>query len=200
MPIRRLYGPDLIVRAADIVGSAGDDQNSIYNLIEAVQGSIDGPTGWLGRSLGRQQLELSVDGFRRSIRLPYGPVMSIASVTYRDRTGVVQTVDASAYRLSGGNRCLFGTSFSLPCVEAAPDAVTVTYEAGYEPTSVPPAAKMAVIIGVRQLKAMSEQSLYLREEQVEGIGSTVYTVSDAANSAVRAATEMLLAPLRVYSL
>ena len=198
MAVRRLSGPAPIVTSDDVPSEQGASHAGVIALIAAVQAGIDGPTGWLGRSLGEQELEYSLPRFSRVIRLPYEPVIGIVSVVYRDADGVEQVMDESHYRVSGGNRCQFGTGFALPQTECSADAVTITYKAGYAAEDVPANAKQAVIIGVQQLKAMGAQSLYLRQEDVEGVGSTVYTVSEAATQAVKAATDMLLQPLRVY--
>ena len=200
MSIRRISGPAPIITPADVPGSHDPADASIAALIAAVQAAIDGPTGWLKLSLGAQRLELATDRFSRSILLPCGPVTDIVSVAYRDRAGESQAVNEADYRLADGNRCLFGTGFRFPDIDCVPDALTITYEAGFEGSLVPPNAKQAVVIGVQHLKAMSGQSLFLREERVEGVGSTVFTVSEAANAAVRAATDMLLSPLRMLRL
>jgi len=198
MNVIRTAGPDPIVTPAGVPGNHSASDAGIAALIAAVQAGIDGPTGWLGRSLGKQELELTLERFSRIVRLPYEPVREIVSITYLDEEGEEQSVDEAAYRLAAGNRCQFGTGFAFPRTACAPDAVTIRYKSGYEPGQVPASAKQAVIIGVQQIKAMSEQSLFLREEQVEGVGQTVYTVSDATMTAVKAATDMLLQPLRVY--
>lgn len=200
MGMRRISGPEPILAPGDIPGEHAEDDAGIAGIIAAVQAGIDGPTGWLGRSLGQQELELTAGGFCGSIWLPYEPVTEIVSVHYRDSAGVQQTLDPAHYRLAGGNRCQFGTGFTLPGTERSSDAVTITYKAGYAVNAVPANAKQAVIIGVQQLRAMGEQSLFLREEDVEGIGRTVFSVSEAATHAVKSATDMLLQPLRVYSL
>lgn len=199
MGIRRLSGPAAIVSPSDLSGELHGDA-AAASVIAAVQASIDGPTGWLGRSLGLQELELTTDGFCRTLRLPYEPVTKIVSVSYRDRDGIEQSVDAAHWRLAMGNRCVFGTGFSFPATERAPDAVTVVYEAGYADSAVPASAKQAVIIGVQHLKALTEQSVFVRSEEVDGIGTETFAVSEAGANVVKAATDALLMPLRVYSL
>ncbi len=199
MSLRVIDGPAPIAVPADIPGDHDPADTRVAALIAGVQAVIDGPTGWLRRSLGEQTIALSVPSWQRAIGLPCGPVVVIDSVAYRDRLGEEQTVDQSVYRCSD-NRCLFGTGFSFPAVECADDAITVTYKAGYDAQKVPANAKQAVIIGVLHLKSLGDQSLFLREEDVEGVGSTVYTVSEAATAVVKAATDMLLQPLKVRSL
>lgn len=198
MPVRRLSGPEPIVSPADVPGDHDGNDATIEGCIAAVQASIDGPTGWLSRSLGSQTLEMTTDRFSRIMRLPYEPVTDVTSVVYRDVDGVEQTIDQGDYRVAGGNRLQFGTGFVFPAVECAADAVTITYEAGYADEDMPASAKQAVIIGVQQIKTMSAQNLSLRSEAVEGIGTTTYTVSEAASELVKRVTDALLQPLRVY--
>lgn len=55
-----------------------DDDTYIESLIAAAQGWIDGPAGWLGRSIGPQLLDYRPDRPCSSvIELPYGPVLAI---------------------------------------------------------------------------------------------------------------------------
>lgn len=199
MTVRVITGPAPIVTPAEVPGGHADTDTTITALIAAVQAGIDGPTGWLGRALGEQTLELTRAGFMRSIRLPYRPVVSIESVKYRDPAGTEQTVDPAKYR-SFGDGVAFVFGYAFPPTECAPDAVTITYKAGYAADKVPASAKQAVIIGVQHLRSMSEQSLFLRSEEVEGVGSFTYTVGEGATEVIKAATEMLLQPLRVYAL
>ncbi|MHA6690593.1 hypothetical protein [Devosia sp. A449] len=198
MTVRVISGPAPIVSPADVPGGHAADDAKITALIAAVQAGIDGPTGWLGRALGEQTLELTRAGFHRSIRLPYLPVIEVVSVKYRDAAGAEQTVDASDYRRAA-NTVGFAPSFAFPATQCADDAVTVQYKAGYDAAAVPASAKQAVIIGVQHLRSMtSDQNLFLRSEEVEGVGTFTYTVSEAAGLVVKSAIEMLLQPLRVY--
>jgi uncharacterized phiE125 gp8 family phage protein len=196
----RLSGPEPIATPGDVPGDHASGDTAIAAIISAVQASIDGPTGWLGRSLGKQTLALSLDSFCRSMRLPYEPVSEITSVVYRASDGAEVTIEGTNYRLVDGNRFVFGTGFAFPETECGPGAVTITFEAGYEADEVPPNAKQAVIIGVQHLKALTEQSVFVRSEEVDGIGTETFAVSEAGANVVKAATEALLMPLRVYSL
>lgn len=197
MAVRVVTGPVPIVTPADVPGGHAADDATMIALIAAVQASIDGPTGWLGRSLGEQTLELTRAGFRRSIRLPYLPVTDIVSVKYRDEDDAEQTVDPANYRLAA-NTAVFAPTFALPKTQcSSEDAVTIQYEAGYATDDVPASAKRAVILGVQHLNSMAEQSLFLRSEEVEGIGTKTFTVGDGATEAVKAATEYLVGWLKV---
>lgn len=198
--VTRLSGPAPIAAPGDVPGDHADNDPVIAAIIAAVQTSIDGPTGWLGRAFGKQRLSHSLDTFCRSFRLPYEPVISVVSVVYRADDGQEITVNETEYRVVDGNRFIFGTGFDFPRAERGPGAVTVVYEAGYEADMVPPSARQAVIIGVQHLKALTEQSVFVRSEEVDGIGTETFAVSEAGANVVKAATEALLMPLRVYSL
>lgn len=199
MTVRVISGPAPIVTPADVPGGHAANDAVITALIAAVQAGIDGPTGWLGRALGEQTLELTRADFRRSIRLPYLPATDIVEVGYRDADGEEQAVASESYRLAG-NALLFARDFSFPATECGEDAVIVQYKAGYAAEAVPPNAKQAVILGVQHLKSMSDQSLFLRSEDVEGVGSFTYTVGEGATDVIKAATESLLRPLWVPAL
>ncbi|MCV9960390.1 hypothetical protein OIU34_00625 [Pararhizobium sp. BT-229] len=202
-----ISGPAPIVTPADIVGSHAADDPKVIRMISAVQRSIQAPSGWLGRVLGQSTLELWLDSFPCDgwISL-YGPVVSVTSVKYLDPDEVEQTVDAEFYRRAG-NDLTFRQSFSIPATLCARDAVRIRYVAGYNGTAVteggtgpvPEEAKEAVILGVQQVKAISVENLFLRSEEVEGVGTFQYTVSDQAGEVIRRASENLLQGLRVYS-
>ena len=59
-----------------------DDRDYVEALIAAAQTHIDGPEGWLGRSVGIQTLELRMDAWPGC--LPFRPVIDIVSVTVDD--------------------------------------------------------------------------------------------------------------------
>lgn len=198
MKTRVLAGPEPIVYPGEIPGDHDPQDQDVAAIIAAVQAEIDGPQGWLGRSLGFQTLSTSTDAFCTRMKLPYGPVETVLNVFYRGTDGVEYTVDGANYRLAADDTLVFATGFTLPTVEAdSPDAVTVEYDAGYDADDVPPQAKYAVIVGVQQLKPLADQSVMVREEDVEGVGSITYTVSEASSALIKQATERLLRGLWV---
>lgn len=190
--------PEPIVYPDEVPGDHASDDQTVAALIAAVQAEIDGPTGWLGRSLGFQTLATSVGGFCRQIKLPYGPVETVLNVFYRDANGNDIPVNSASYRITADGTLIFASSYAFPEVEKqAPDALTIEYTAGYSADQMPPNAKYAVIIGVQQLKPIADQNLMIREEDVEGVGSISYVVSENASSVVKRATERLLSGLWV---
>ncbi|UIK04903.1 hypothetical protein [Neorhizobium galegae] len=167
-------------------------------IIAAVQRTIDGPSGWLGRALGKQRLIMEDDGWcGRDVSLYYPPIIGNIVVQYLDVQGVLQTVDQSSYRtVDTGIR--FSSSFSFPRLACEPDAVRVQYDAGYEADNVPPEAKRAVILMALKMTAFSKESLFLRSEEVDGVGKIDYTIFDQAGEVLRKASDELLMGLRMY--
>lgn len=117
---------------------------------DAAQAHIDGPDGWLGRSLGKQTLELRRCGFPTYVELPFGPVLSVASVKYVDQDGVEQTLDPSAYAVHG-NIVARAHGALWPRVRTELESVRVRYDAGYpdtegaEPKSTVPAPIVSAV-------------------------------------------------------
>ena len=94
-----------------------DDDTLISGLINTATQWIDGPAGWLGRCLVQQSLELRLDAFwpppgefqhllmhpweAGRIFLPYGPLISVDSISYVDPNGDTQTMDSSTWLATG---------------------------------------------------------------------------------------------------
>lgn len=175
--------PTRIIEASDmpatiITGSA------LEAIIGAAQEAIDGPTGWVGRSFGRQTLETLIDAQAgRWMTLPYPPIASVVSVKSGETGSAVSyEVDASADKrirvaLSG--------------------KIVVRFTAGYDAGKVPEVARQAVIIAASHLANLDMSELSVRTEDVEGVGSTTYSVSNAALEMVEAVTRNLLRGLKV---
>lgn len=75
-----------------------EDETYVKSLILAATTWIDGPTGWLGRPLGIQTLELSAPDFAaldcEYYPLPFSPVLAGVSVKFRRPDGVWDEVPA----------------------------------------------------------------------------------------------------------
>lgn len=87
-----------------------------------------------GIALVRQVRRLVLDAFSAEIRLPVNPLRAVESITYLDSAGVEQTLAASDYRVdrySRVPRIVPAYNTSWPAIYGVPNAVTVTYSAGY---------------------------------------------------------------------
>ena len=185
------------------------DDDLIGFYIAAAQSMIDGPGGWLGRSIGIQTLELRLDGFPTAIwgwsyatsglffgsmpgsaggsctpsriALPFPPLINVISVTYEDAAGQEQVLPSADYLASDeGLQASFATVF--PSGRWEPGAVRVQYQAGYAATPPAVAAAMLLMVG----------DLYANRETVEtGVRAAAVTVPMSTT------VENLLAPYRV---
>jgi len=124
---------------------------------------------FLGRQLITRTWALKLDEFPEVIVLPRPPAQSITSIAYLDTDGDSQTLSSATYQLYESNavwRVAPAYSESWPSTRPQPDAVTVTYAAGYgdAATDVPPcivAAIQLVIAGLYELRAdQVEQQLH----------------------------------------
>ncbi|MHA6731755.1 hypothetical protein [Devosia sp. A369] len=202
MSIRVITPPAPFVLPSDIAGDHAADDAAVAAMIEAVTETIDGYTGWLGQCLGPQLLEWSMRAWPRrdDFCFPVGPELEIDSVAYVDPNGDEQTW-AFPEPLYFEN---------LPAVRGRRSDIRIRYWAGYgardaaDPTkwvaAVPERARQAVILSVQHMKALGTESLFLRSEEVEGIGTKTYTVSDQAGAIIRTTADRLLAGLWVPKL
>lgn len=136
------------------VGVVHDDDALIDAYVAAAVAHIDGPAGWLGRSIWTQTLELRQNVFCGPIRLPYGPVQSVTSVKYVDSAGVEQTLDEAGYVLLTDGVVNLAHNASWPSHRGDAEGVRVRYVAGYE--TLPPAILSAVLLMVGDMYANRE--------------------------------------------
>ncbi len=122
-----------------------------------LQGYIAAATDWAENETGRalifqtwaMKMPAFPSGDYRAIYLPKPPLSSVTSITYVDDAGVVQTLAGANYVAVADPwepliYAAVGTTW--PGARTQPDAVTVTYVAGYsaDATSVPEAIKLAI--------------------------------------------------------
>jgi hypothetical protein len=85
---------------------------------------------------------------RREIRLPRPPLVAVSSITYVDTAGATQTLDASAYQVDAADepaRIVPAYATFWPTARHQPNAVQVTYTAGYAtPAAVPATIRTAM--------------------------------------------------------
>lgn len=132
--------------------AAPTDASLIGGYRDAVQAELDGPSGWLGRCLITQTLQMQLDAFPRwcgadrqhrrrvpgadaPILLPCPPVQAVTSIAYVDADGASQTLDASKYTLidNGAWKSEIAPAYGQvwPTTRDVEAAVTVTWTAGY---------------------------------------------------------------------
>lgn len=113
-----------------------DDDTMLAEYIDAAVAFLDGRDGFLGRALITQTWTLTLPAFPAEIVLPLPPCQSVSSITYTDTAGATQTVPVADYEVSGLNgadpaRIVPAEGKSWPNTKAKPEAVTVTFVAGY---------------------------------------------------------------------
>lgn len=140
------------------VDTAGDDLRLSALILAATQ-RMDGARGILGRALMQQTWQIQLSDWPASfIDLALPPLIRVSSIAYLDGSGVQQTLDPSLYRVvnAGENRAsriLRGINSTWPSVVVGqPDAVRVTFDAGYvddqspSNNAVPEPIRQAIIL------------------------------------------------------
>jgi hypothetical protein len=201
MLIRVITPPKPFVLPSDVAGNHAADDAAVAAMIAAVTGTIDSYRGMLGRCLGPQLLEWSMSSWPcgDDFEFPIGPLLEVESVSYVDADGVTQ-VWAFTEPLYFED---------MPAVRGRRSDIKIQYWAGYgerateDPfnwvPAVPEEAKQAVILLVQHMMALGgTENLFVRSEEVEGIGTKTYTVSDQAMAVIKSATDTLLQGLKVY--
>lgn len=124
----------------------------IAGFLAAATQYLDGPNGILGICLATRTMRYEMPGLcADETRMPLGPNVQIETFEYSDPTGAAQTIPSTAFYVgkdTHGQFVRFKSSFQIPEVEAErPDAVRITYTAGFGPPSdVPQPLRSAVLI------------------------------------------------------
>lgn len=124
-----------------------EEDGLIELYLKAATSWIDGPKGWLGRSIGQQVLEVKGTAFGEICTLPFGPVIELVSATYIDEAGAAQTLPADVYELHDDTLAL-APDQSWPATRGRRGDAVVRYKAGYP--AVPEAVQQAVLLLVGQ--------------------------------------------------
>jgi uncharacterized phiE125 gp8 family phage protein len=107
-----------------------------------------------GRALMPQTWELAHDGFKAEISLK-APLVSVASVKYIDTSGVLQTLDPSAYLIDshsapGRLTAVYGACW--PSTRSQANAVLIRHVAGYaDAAAVPQEIKQWMLLRIGML-------------------------------------------------
>lgn len=171
------------IRQDSDVGTAEDEV--IESLISAATKKLDGRDGLLGRCLVTQTWALRLDRFSGDICLPLPPCQSVDSITYIDVAGATQTLAPENYQVAGigspdGARVLPAYGGSWPSTRNVPEAIIVTFTAGYgdEGTDVPEQIRTAIKLHAAFLYANRESVVVGNYSAVELPQSAQDLISD----------------------
>lgn len=199
--------PAPLLTATEVRARLGiSDADAVLSpLIKAVCAQIEPPNGWVGRSFGKQTLEQRSEWFADYrgcdyVRLRFPPLRSVESVKYIDSDGAEQTLDDATYEvLTVSERAALVYGGQWPDVRVGTEAVRIRYVAGYDHDDPQlDAAKSAVALAVRNLRSLSARDLAISAENVPGVGSRNYIVSETASKVIGSAVDALLQGYRIY--
>jgi uncharacterized phiE125 gp8 family phage protein len=145
--------PVSLEEAKDHVGAAeyDDDDRKIESCLNDAVEYIDGYKG-LGQALITQTWKVNLCGWPcDGIRLPLGPVQSVATVKYYNSVNSQATLSTTNYALytdALGPYIGWLHGYSVPTLYPRADAIEVTFVAGYgdEPKDVPAPIRRAILL------------------------------------------------------
>ncbi|MCP1200059.1 hypothetical protein [Notoacmeibacter sp. MSK16QG-6] len=197
------------VSVADLRGYSGigDDVDDavITAMIEAATATIDGWSGILGRAIVSQTWTQDFDRFSREIILAL-PALSVSSVEWKAADGTtvtnVSSDDYDLEHLAGGSAVVFPTAFTLPSGLYGRRAVTVEFVAGYgvNAADVPAPIRQAIKMMVADMHRLGSADGVMRNESVEGVGSTSWSSPDLVAESTRKLIDRMLSPYRIFSI
>lgn len=126
-----------------------DEDVGLALLIKGAVAALDGHSGMLGRALMTQTWAQKFDDFPEydRIRVAFGPVQQVNQLAYIDELGATQTFDA--WHLVNepiGPAIVLQDGATWPSTDTRPDAVTVTWLAGFgEASAVPEQFRIAAL-------------------------------------------------------
>ena len=146
--------PVTLAQAKAHLRVTSDAENTlIAALVSAAVSHLDGWSGILGRCLITQTWRQDFDGFG-CMKLPF-PNVASAVVAYTDENGTSQTLAGSNYHIINGVRgssIVLSDGGSFPGTASKPDAVRVTFVAGYgDAAAVPDGLKAAILLHIGHL-------------------------------------------------
>lgn len=143
---------DLTTAKAHLRVIVNAEDTLITALAKAAREHVEAYTG---RALVASTWKQSGAAFADSIDLLKSPASSITSIQYVDEAGATQTLSSSVYRLVTSSdpaaaapaRVELADGESWPAVAVRPDAVRITFVAGYaSAAAVPPSLVSAILL------------------------------------------------------
>lgn len=176
------------------------DDALITRLVAAATQHVGAPMGWLGRSIGEQTLELSMDSFGEQchgnlIALPFRPIVSVSSVKYLDTGGVETTLAGDQWRVVDDYFVAPAYGVNWPSARCDHGAVKIRYVAGYPdiPASGDDPAVRTVPDPIIAALMLYVGAWYENRHEAES-GVNFNALPPVVSA------EALLAPLRIWSL
>ena len=132
----------------EYIHNGGAEDEKIYALTIAARKMAEQIQD---RAYITQTIELFYDRFYPNIRPPKAPLMAVSSIKYFDNAGDEQTLSTDIYTVDAKRdpaRIVRAFNQQWPVTRRIPNAVTVTYTAGYGATraSTPETAKQAIML------------------------------------------------------
>jgi uncharacterized phiE125 gp8 family phage protein len=158
-----------------------DEDDLIQGYLDASIDALNGPEGWLGRTLRPSIVTARIDNFDDgTIRLPLPPVKSIIAVEVMDTPGKWSVVDDATWSFEDGSMDVISRGgWPRPCVSSR--GIRVLYKAGYDVLPAPIRAAVLLMVG----------DLYMNRE-------TTVPSSNASKVPMSTTVQNLLRGFQVY--
>ena len=143
------------------------EDDLIAALIRTATVALDGRDGELGRCLITQTWTMTLDAFPSEIIVPLPPCQAVTEIAYIDIDDQTVVLDPSAYAVSGlGSsdpaRIRPAVGADWPSLWSTPDAVSVSFRAGYGDAAadVPDTIRTAIKMHVASLFLQRESAWF----------------------------------------
>lgn len=158
----------------------GSLQNDVIDaLITAARKDIE---NWTNRTMVTTTYEYYLENLCDVMEIPTSTVISVSAITYVDTDGSTQTLSSSLYgtdNISVINKVYELPEQSFPAVQIQPNAVKITFTAGYgAASSVPENMKTAIKMRVAELYEFRESNQPAPRMPSEAYKSLLNTEAD----------------------
>lgn len=180
MILNRTVAPSALIALGDMKThlrvDGFEDDLLIANLIAAATEALDGPYGMIGKCLVTQTWQMQMERVtgRSEVYLPAVPFQSLTSLTYYDADNASQSLtvgDFTVYSEQDRAWIVPDIGTNWPVMYDRPDALTVTWSAGFGAASAVP----------QNIKHAAMQMVsHLYENRGDEAVSMPYSVKDLA--------------------
>lgn len=124
------------------------EDEALREYIAEATDYVSGPDGVLGMALMPQTWAISIAAPHGAVRLPVFPALDLVEIAYFDPEGSAQTADLADFNLICGPEYGYlapKKGGSWPAADDRPDAITITFRAGFaDAGSIPAGIKRAI--------------------------------------------------------